>query len=175
MAISHLSIVNQKLVYAGTLLGLATAINPSSTPERLKLQALVDSALLHLGLAYVFYLRELGENYRLKHLSSINRAEQLAVALAAANKSPSEAQELILLEQDSQSWLNAVLAAYDSLQRSPEPEKVQKAFPVDGLISVVDVSDAVEQSSPVSANHLAIWLSEFRALVVRQRDTSAEF
>ena len=176
MATSHLVLVNQKLVHAGTLLGLVSEIgSPIPTAGRLKIRALVDSAILHMGLAYIFYLRELGETYRIKNLNGINQASQLAAALANANKSPSEAQELTGLEQDAQSWLYQLQAAYTAMQRSPEPEKIQKAFPVEGLISVVDVSDTSELLPPPDAGQVANWLSEFRALVLRQRDTSAEF
>jgi hypothetical protein len=176
MAISHLAIVNQKLVHASTLVSLVTSVDSrSSTSERLKYRALVDSAILQLELAYVFYLRELGENYRIKNLARINRASQLADALAGANKSPSEAQELVTLEQDQQSWLCQMLAAYAGLLRSPEPEKIKKAFPVEGMISVVDISETTETLPPPDIAQVTIWLTEFRALVIRQRDTSAEF
>lgn len=176
MAISHLALVNQKLLHAVTLLGLATEVeSPSSISGRLKMRALVDSVVLQMGLAYVFYLRELGETYRIKNLEQIHQASQLATALANANKSPSEAEELISLEQEPQSWLHQLRASYAAMQRSPEPEKVHKAFPVDGLISLVDISDAAEPLPPVAADQAAAWLSEFRALVLRQRDTSAEF
>lgn len=176
MAISHLVLVNQKLAHTGTLLGLASEVgSQTSAAGRLKIRALIDSAILHMGLAYVFYLRELGETYRIKNLTQINQASQLATALANANKSPSEAQELVGLEQDAQSWLYQLLAAYTAMQRSPEPEKVQKAFPVEGLISIVDVSDAPEPLPAPDAGQVENWLAEFRALVLRQRDTSAEF
>lgn len=176
MAISHLSIVNQKFVHAGTLLGLASTLkSPTSTSQRLQLRALLDSTILHLGLAYVFYLRELGENYRIKNLDQIDLTSQLVSALAGANKSPSEAQELISLEQDVQSWLHHMLSAHAALRRSPEPEKVKKAFPVDGLISIVDISDSAEPVSAAGVGEITAWLTEFRALVLRQRDTSAEF
>jgi hypothetical protein len=176
MAITHLSLVNQKLVYANTLIAMATAHGePASTTQRLELQALIDSAVLHLALAYGFYLRELGENYRIKGLVHINQAKQLAAALADANKSPSEAQELVDLEQEPQSWLSLMLAANTALHRSPEPLKPQKAFPSDGLISTLDVSDTPDSLPAVDPAVLAVWLVEFRTLVLRQRETSAEY
>jgi hypothetical protein len=176
MAISHLSIVNQKLVHAGTLLAMASASGaPSSTAERLKSRALIDSAVLHLGLAYIFYLRELGENYRIKGLAQINNAAQLAAALESANKSPSEARELMSLEQDQHTWLHQMLAAHALLQRSPEPEKPQKAFPSGQFIQLVEVTDTPEGPVPLESARVSGWLAEFRTLIIRQRDTSAEF
>jgi hypothetical protein len=176
MAITHLSLVNQKLVYASTLITMATAHGePASTTQRLELQALMDSAVLHLALAYGFYLRELGENYHIKGLSHISQAGQLAAALAETNKSPSEAQELIDLEQNAQSWLSQMLVASTTLHCSPVPPKPQKAFPIDGLINILDVSDTPETSPSVNPSALGTWLAEFRTLVLRQRETSAEY
>lgn len=176
MAITHISLVNQKLVYAGSLMALAASQGePATTNQRLQRRALEDSVLLQLALAYRFYLRELGENYRLKQLNHISDAAGLVSALVAANKSPSEAQELLDLEQSSGSWLAQLLAAADSLYRSPEPQKPAKAFVDANTIALVDVTGQDSPDHPLSLDGLGFWLAEFRNLILRQRETSAEY
>lgn len=176
MAITHLSLVNQTLVNAGTLLGMLTALGvPETTSQRLQHRVLMDSSVLHLARAYGFYLRELGENYRIKGLAHISRADQLALALLNVDKSPSEAQELVALEKDAQSWLSQMLAADLALHASPEQPKPAKAFTPEGLISVVDMSDEITLSPSLDLALLELWLAEFRSLILRQRETSAEY
>ena len=176
MAITHISLVNQRLVYAGTLMTLAANQGElTTTSQRLERRALEDSVLMQLELAYRFYLRELGENYRLKQLNQISGATGLVSALIAANKSPSEAQELLDLEQSPDSWLAQLLAAANSLSRSPEPQKPAKAFVDANTIALVDVTGQESPDQPLSLDGLGFWLAEFRSLILRQRETSAEY
>lgn len=172
MAITHLSLVNQKLAYAKATLSLATDDNLG----RLQQQALVDACVFHLVSAYRFYLRELGENYRVKNLMAINDSKQLMIALSALDKAPSEATELVTLEAEAQSWLAQLLAYFESLQQSPTVMKEAKAFVSDELIQAVDITNApTEPSPPPTANDLTAALDNFRQLVQRQRETSAEY
>ena len=176
MAITHISLVNQKLVYAGTLIALATGQGePLTTSQRLVRRALEDSVLMQLELAYRFYLRELGENYQLKQFNQISDAAGLVATLVAANKSPSEAQELFELERTPGSWLAQLLAAASGLSRSPEPQKPAKAFVDANTIALVDVTGQDSPDEPLSLDDLSSWLAEFRNLILRQRETSAEY
>lgn len=173
MAITHISLVNQKLAYSKATLGLLTSM---SEPSRLQQQALIDACVFHLVSGYRFYLRELGENYRVKNLASINNTQQLLNALTAIDKVPSEATELAALEAETASWLGQLLGYFDALHQSPTIVKEAKAFMSDTLIQAVDVTDAqAEASPPPNANELAAALDHFRQLIQRQRETSAEY
>ncbi|ACE82990.1 DUF6586 family protein [Cellvibrio japonicus] len=178
MANKHLSLVNQKIAYAGTLIAMAAALDSLQSSQRIQQRALEDGALMHLGLAYTFYLRELGENYHLKNVALIQDVVNLVDVLSQAGKSPAEAEELLHLGSDSGSWLAQMLRAVRDLSSSPAPEKPQKAFPQgDNLIAVVDIASSERDSvdSSVSGVLLESWVKEFRQLVLRQRETSAEY
>jgi len=171
MAITHISLVNQKLAYAKATLGLLTSLSELS---RLQQQALIDACVFHLVSGYRFYLRELGENYRVKNLPLINNTQQLINALTAIDKIPSEATELATLETSTESWLAQLLEYFDVLQQSPAIVKEAKAFESEVLIQAVDVTDT-QASSPPNTSDLALALDNFRQLIQRQRETSAEY
>lgn len=171
MAITHISLVNQKLAYAKATLGLLTSM---SEPSRLQQQALIDACVFHLVSGYRFYLRELGENYRVKNLALITNIQQLINALTAIDKTPSEATELATLEAAPESWLAQLLGYFDVLQQSPAIVKEAKAFESEVLIQAVDVTDT-QASSPPNTKELAMALDNFRQLIQRQRETSAEY
>ncbi len=174
MAITHISLVNQKLAYVKALEALLVADEHGLS--RLQQQALIDACVFHLVSAYRFYLRELGENYRVKNLALINNIEQLIIALNAIDKSPSEAAEIAMLEAEAESWLASLLSYYDLLQQSPVAVKEAKAFPSDGLIQVVDLTETPSTSaSPLTTHHITAALNSFRHLIQRQRETSAEY
>lgn len=172
MAVTHLSLVNQKLAYAGRLLGLAEQPGRSA----LEVQALLASAVMQQALAYRFYLRELGEIYQLKLLASIFNATQLQEALVQANRSPAEAEELVQLEGNTSSWLAQLLALNRAQEASPAPQATPKAFVGDGLINLVNISAEQEpDAAPLACEQLVEYLTAFRQLVLRQRQTSAEY
>lgn len=174
MAITHISLVNQKLAYVKALEALLVADEHGLS--RLQQQALIDASVFHLVSAYRFYLRELGENYRVKNLALINNIEQLISALNAIDKSPSEAAEIAMLEAQAESWLASLLSYYDLLQQSPVAVKEAKAFPSDGLIQVVDLTEMPSTSaSPLTTHDITATLNSFRNLIQRQRETSAEY
>lgn len=173
MAITHMSLVNQKFAYAKATLGLLTTTGDMG---RLPQQALIDACVFHLVSAYRFYLRELAENYRVKNLASIDNIQQLINALAAIDKTPSEATELVTLEAAAGSWLAQLLVYFDSLQQSPAVVKEPKAFASDLLIPVVNISDTPSAPSAApTAEGLREAMDNFRQLIQRQRETSAEY
>lgn len=168
---SHLSLVNQKLNFAASLVELLR----KSSGHRMHQLALTESCVHHLYMAMHFYLRELGENNGLdaQHIDSL---EALVQALGQRGKKPSEVAELERLASEPNSWTSHLLACYRQLFVSPQLPRTQKAAADENLITIVDVSAQSASSTPEpDVELLESWISEFKALVVRQRETGAEY
>lgn len=173
MSISHLSLVNQKLAYASAIIRL---LNEHPARQPLEHQALVDAAVFHLAMGLHFYLRELAEHHRIKNLSAINSVQDLVAALQQSDSVSSESSELLSLAQTSDAWLNQLTGYYAQLSKSPEKPKEKKAFGQENLIALLELTEIDETPLlKLTPELLASWLDSFRALVVRQRDTSAEY
>jgi hypothetical protein len=170
MSISHLSLVNQKLAHAGAIISL---LNESQSRQKLERQALFDAAVFHLQLGLHFYLRELADYHRIKNLSKIDSVQGLLLAMHEADRVSSEASELASLSEVGDSWLSQLSGAYAQLFKSPEKAKEKKAFGHEGLIELREV----DENAPIvfSPEHLDSWLNSFKALVIRQRNTCAEY
>lgn len=173
MSISHLSLVNQKLAYASAIIRL---LNEHSARQPLEHQALVDAAAFHLAMGLHFYLRELAEHHRIKNLSAINSVQDLVAALQQSDSTSSESSELLSLTETNETWLNQLTGYYAQLSKSPGKPKAKKAFGQENLIELVELTEADETPLlKLTPELLVSWLDSFRALVLRQRDTSAEY
>lgn len=177
MSISHLSLVNQKLAYANSVISLLNS--SSSAPEtgyKLQQQALGDAAVFHMAMALHFYLRELAEHHHIKNLSAINSVQDLVAVIQQTDRASSESSELLSLVQTNGTWLNQLTLYHNQLSKSPEKPKEKKAFGHENLIKVVELTEVEESSAlQITPELLAAWLDSFRALVIRQRETSAEY
>jgi hypothetical protein len=173
MSISHLSLVNQKLAYASAII---KQLNEPQTRQQFEWQALADAAVFHLAMGLHFYLRELAEHHRIKNLSAINYVEDLVAALQQSDGASSESSELLSLAQTKDTWLSQLIGYYARLSKSPEKPKEKKAFGQENLIELLELTEVDEPPLLIlTPELLASWLDSFRALVVRQRDTSAEY
>lgn len=158
--------VNQKLMQAKALLD--NLDEQSLLPVHRN--AVLEAAAFHLVCAHQHYLRELAENYGLKNIISLRNEQDLVSAFEAAKKYAVEAEELQELRKQPASWLSQLQVYYDSLWRTPvRAESVQS----ENLISLVD-TDSVSLPE-VDIALVRNWQTEFTALVMRQRETSAEF
>lgn len=177
MSISHLSLVNQKLAYASAIIAtLNTPLPEQKAAQQLQQQALSDAVVFHLQMALHFYLRELAGHHHIKNLSAINSVLDLAAVLQQADRASSESSELSSLVQTNDTWLNQLTRYYDQLSKSPEKPKEKKAFGQENLIELVELNEVDELPSlQLTPELLASWLNNFRALVIRQRETSAEY
>jgi len=156
--------VYQKLAHARALLVLAKACN-STIPGRQQAEALVQGALLHLAVAYRFYLRELASRYGMARPDAIVELEGLRQSLRQTDKSAPEVVELEHLEA-TDAWLGAVLSAeLEALNPSVVESTVQQA----GLIAV---SSRVVQ--PLSYDAVALWCQSLSELSERQRASGEE-
>jgi len=175
MANTHLPIVNQKLMNAGALLDLAGAcLYPVNRLGNVALRALLESAVFQLDAAFILYLRELGETYGLKQVAGISSLDGLIQALQQAGKSPGETQELTQLLSAKNSWLSQLLVSSANNLASPAPVREAKAFPEAEAIALIDITQVAEVLKP-DLGAIEVWLQSFKALVVRQRDTSSEY
>jgi len=165
MANLSLTRVNQKLAQAKLLIS-------GLDEDSLKLihrNALLEASAFHLVCAYQHYVREIAETYGLKHAIGLKDETDLMKAFEAAKKHPAEAEELVALRLNASSWLARLQNYYDSLWQVP---KSVSPHATEGLINLVDVDKVVIR---VTIGLIQEWHSEFVALVLRQRETSAEF
>lgn len=171
MANLSLTRVNQKLAQARVL--LSDVVDEALIP--IHRSAIMEAVAFHLVSAYQHYLRELTETYGLKHAIGVRTELDLIKAFEAATKHPAEADELLALRSDTNSWLAQLQSYYDSLWQLPKQATSQAdAGSNDNLINMVNLDTVVDQQ-PVSLESIKRWHGEFVALVVRQRETSAEF
>ncbi len=161
--------VSQKLAQAKILLDCVdeAAITP------IHLNSLKEAATFHLICAYQHYLREIAEAYWLKNIINIRTETDLINAFQVAKKQPAEAEELIALRNDANSWLGQLHTYYESLWMMPsvvahEPESD------DLLIKTINLESSFDMAQ-VNLALISFWHESFIALVMRQRETSAEF
>lgn len=163
--------VNQKLAQSKVL--LSGVDEESLTP--IHRNSLMEAAAFHLVSAYHHYLRELTETYGLKHATGVRTEGELTQAFEAANKHPVEADELLALRETKNSWLAQLHNYYDSLWLLPkQTDPRANDQPDDNLIFSVNLDVVADQLS-VDLKVISQWHAEFVALVLRQRETSAEF
>ncbi|RYY75651.1 MAG: hypothetical protein EOO52_09740 [Gammaproteobacteria bacterium] len=166
MANLSLTRVNQKLAQAKLLV---TGVDEKAlTPVHRN--SLLEASAFHLVCAYQHYIREVAETYGLKHAIGLQDESDLVKAFDAAKKHPAEAEELAALRSDSTSWLVQLQIYYDSLWQVPKLVTPQTS---EELIGLVDLDRAA--AAPVTFESVLQWHSKFVALVLRQRETSAEF
>ncbi|MES2824744.1 MAG: DUF6586 family protein [Pseudomonadota bacterium] len=164
-----LTCVNQKLAYAKSLLqGM-----DESTLTPVCLNSLKEAAAFHLMCAYHHYLREIAETYWLKNSASIKTEADLIAAFQAAKKHPTEAEELITLRKEVNSWLTQLHTYYESLWSVPTVAVNDKQND-ELLIKIVNLESSFNLMQ-VDSTLIASWCESFIALVLRQRATSAEF
>tara|TARA_R100000656_G_scaffold20550_1_gene18410 strand:+ start:267 stop:800 length:534 start_codon:yes stop_codon:yes gene_type:complete len=177
MSISHLSLVNQKLAFAGATIGLLNnSLGEPKGMRKLESQALADAVVFHLIVALHFYLRELAEHHQIKKPSVIRSIQDLISSLQQVDKVSSESSELLALSQLSDSWLSQLTQYHDHIFKSPEKPREKKAFGQENLIALVELTEAQGQELPdLTVELLTSWLESFGTLVTRQRETIAEY
>lgn len=172
---THLSLVNQKLGFASAMLLLAS--DSETIPiGSLRFRAIQESILLHLYTAFHFYQRELAEANGIKMPELIDSLDSLVNALNQLGKQPSEVLELQSLCSQEGSWLSQLLNHHKLLFISPPKTVEKKAFVQEGMIELVELSlGACEVNAELDIKILAEWVKEFKALILRQRETGAEY
>jgi len=174
MANISLTRVNQKLAQVRALLDGVDVNNLTSV----HCNALKEAAAFHLVCAYQHYLREIAETYWLKNVSGIRTESDLSEAFLAAKKHPAEAEELISLRKNTNSWLAQLHRYYDALWVVPVSTALatvsEESQENEIIISAVNIDPRFDISQ-VDIPLILAWHTDFLALVKRQRETSAEF
>jgi hypothetical protein len=172
----HLSLVNQKLAFATAMLSIADGFSVEpARKQKLQLQACYEAVLLHTFSAFHFYLRELAENNRVKNPDAIDSLRTLIEALKQLDKSPSEVNELDVLANQSGSWLSSLLLQHAMIFQSPAKQPEKKSFGNDSLIEIIDLGQQHTHSVELNSALLNEWIDAFKTLILRQRETGAEY
>lgn len=169
--VSDFSRVNQRLLQARFLLQQARSL-PQDSLSPLQHDALINSVLMHLQLALVFYWRELGSYSRLKNAYQIQSLQELQLELSKQNLHSQMVEELIDLQSSRGSWLHRLQSVINGLTVSEVPQPEAKAFVVDdNQIPLVQL----EEEKSLSWDDLEKLIQEFMLLTQRQRLVLAEF
>lgn len=169
--VSDFSRVNQRLLQSRFLLQQAQKLSQDFLSP-LQHDALINSVLMHLQLALIFYWRELGSYSRLKNAFQVQSLQDLKNKFIEQNLYSQEIEELIDLQSTRGSWLCRLQAAIDELTLSESPQPEAKAFSVaDNQIPLV----TIEEVETLSLNDLEKIIQEFMLLTQRQRVVLAEF
>ena len=154
-------IVNQRLYFASLHLGwLDEQLRRQQVAGNILEQALGESIVLHLVMAYRSYLRELAQSYQAV-LPAPGSAVELAQFLAQAGTESAECHELAALEQRD-SWLSKLLAQFHSLgddNNQPDRQPQQS-----GAIPLRVVAEDALSLESLTAAHGAL-----RDLIEQQR------
>lgn len=169
---------NQKLFFAKLQLERIQQLLADKSAFSWEAEALScrEAAILHLHGAYVAFLQELVRFYKLN--GELLSSEDVRVAMAARGQVAPEIAIFQQLEQQSSSWLAALLRAHHLCLIAPDsrpaeaeedaPESLGRAI---GLVSVQD--DAPLSAADLSA--IALWQRELTALVREFRSERVEF
>jgi hypothetical protein len=169
--VSDFSRVNQRLLQSRFLLQQARNLSQEFLSP-LQYDALINSVLMHMQLALVFYWRELGSYSRLKNAYQIQSLQDLQSELSKQNLHSQIIEELIDLQSAPGSWLRRLQLAINQLTLSESPQPEAKAFVTDdNQIPLVQI----DEDQSLSLDDLEKMIQEFMLLTQRQRVVLAEF
>lgn len=168
--------VNQKIVFARGLLQVAKAIEGVDVRAKLQRQAGLEAVCFHLYSAYLIYLNEVAEGYKVVLSTSATSSLALVEALKAAGKVAPEAEELKTLEQAANSWLDQLQRCFQAALKGTVEQGGQAGSPPDvaNQISAVDLS-ARGDDNRITPERAAEWLDRLTELVDRHRQTMVEY
>jgi hypothetical protein len=174
----YLSAVNQKLFFCNLLLKQDKLASQESRKEKQSVHlelALCQSGLYQLEVGYRHYLREIAATYQFKTPETLSTAEELASALSSMNKHPAEAQEILGLLEQNNSWLSTLLVAYQQLSSLSPQEKLpqQSNASFDSQIAVVEVKQ-LDECMELSYQTLTSWHESFVEMINRHRELMVE-
>lgn len=183
----YLSAVNQKLFFCNLLLKQGVKGEPeksssvqSNVQSSTQLEeALCQSALYQLEAAYGQYLREIAATYQFKSPETVSSAESLATALFSINKHPAEAQEILSLLEQKNSWLSQLLNAHKSLSSissqlaTPSASNSAVSGSNNSPIAVVEVKQ-LDDIDTLGYELLMNWHKAFVEMVNRHREMMVE-
>jgi hypothetical protein len=169
--VSDFSRVNQRLLQSHFLLQQARKLSQDFLSP-LQHDALLNSVLMHLDLALLFYWRELGSYSGLKSAYQLTSLKELQNELSKQALHSQMVDELVDLQATPGSWLYRLQSAINLLSLSEAPQPEAKAFVVDdNQIPLVQIED----DDSLSWSDLEKIIQEFMLVTQRQRVVLAEF
>lgn len=161
----YLSMVNQKLLFARLLLEDIdqTGVNPY------RHQAVLESVVFQLRLAYHFHLQEIAANYQCPQPGQVNVVAELSQQLRALNKWPAEAQEMQSLLDTDGSWLAQLLTSHDNCFLAGDTRTPETADPAPQFISLTRLDDG-SAAIELTAESVRNWLSSLVEMIDRHRE-----
>jgi len=166
---THISAVNQKLVFARQLLRMLD-VSGSSMSSSHQIAATAQSVAVQLHQAWLWHCRNIAEGYKLQDLESVTDGDSLVALLAKQGKCPGEAVELQALQHDSRSWLSELLLAHKNIYLLPVVRKAE--MDVDRLPMISLDGPAVVEWTAEAAQ---LWLQSLEELIDRHREMMIEF
>ena len=163
------SAVNQKTVYAELLLREAERAGEN----RHLRQAMLQGAATHLEHAYRLYLAEIGDNYQCREPARLTDLWILIANLQLQGKNPSETNEIYNLLDSEESWLSRLQACAAWLASPPEPSS--PSAPADPNRIPAFSTDARDDWSKLDPAQIDAWISAFREMLERHRQSMVEW
>jgi len=170
MNVTNLARVNQKLAFARVSL---QALQIDSGDKPLLQQAMLEACCFHLYAAYLAYLKEIGDSYKVADPESIGSIDELVARLAAVGKTPTESRELVLLSREPGNWLYHLIACYQNCLAARTGQQGGDKVGGEGVIPVVPVAE--NGDSRCTMANLKAWQQELGTLIDRQRDSMTEY
>jgi len=168
---SDFSRVNQRLLQSRFLLQQARTLSQDFLSP-LQYDALINSVLMHLQLALIFYWRELGSYSRLKNAYQFQSLDDLQAELIKQNLHSQIVEELVDLQSTPGSWLRRLQSAIHQLTLSESPQPEAKAFVVnENQIPLIHL----DEDESLSLDDIDSFIKEFMLSTQRQRSVLAEF
>lgn len=169
---------NQKLYFARLQLDRISSLRADKSAYAWEAEALSsrEAAILHLHGAYIAFLQELVRFYKLT--GPLMTSESLRLAMTAKGQLSPEIAVLQSLEQNTGSWLAALLRAWQRCLLAPDPTPADAAEdelePRGKSISLVSVSND-EALSLSDLKNIQLWHAELTRVIREFRGEMAEW
>lgn len=147
-------------------------LGEGETTHRHRQQALLQSAVCQLVLAYKFYLCEIAANYQCPDPDAVADVYSLRDVCGALDKHPAEVEELRTLYETPGSWLQRLSSCHRAMYRAEVKSSA--------------LAEVNEHQIPVAATHgedwsfvavadVSQWIAAFNELIDRQREVMVEY
>lgn len=163
--------VQQKLAHVRLMLELWAACG-DSLPDRQKQEALLDSAVMHLGVAMTVYFKEIAQNHGVAATPRVHSLDQLEYELSAKGVKDAALVELSASAQHG--WLGDLQALVKQTQYPVVSAPLGMTMQ-GGAIAVA--GGGINHSAPVRVDEGLVrrLLGEFEQMVDRQRHANLEY
>lgn len=171
---SYLAAVNQKLLFAKKLTQLVDRAEGSVNDKHI--QAVVaQSITTQLYHAWIWHIKDVASNYKVKDPSAITSVDDLVNSLKADGKEPGEATELKNLYYSPTSWLRELIDAYLQLSDLPEIRKAEMDIDRLPVLALESGMGGGKKTANWNLSAALNWSKQMVELVDRQREMMVEF